>query len=198
MKKYAIVFDVDGVITDSASKKYEAFSATMQKHNIENHPEIARLLELRVNRSVLSNAVFEIFGISSFQIFQEIGDYLKEYESEWKCYPMYPQVREFIEQHHEEYLFFTNTAMQKKTVENIFHSLWLSHFFEEIFAYDTGTKLENIQKIISSYELKPENILFIDDLEHNIESVKSTWVHTLLFDADSVHLEKCVKGIFRK
>ena len=45
---------------------------------IEKHPEIARLLELRVNRSVLSNAVFEIFGIPSFQISQEIGEYLKE------------------------------------------------------------------------------------------------------------------------
>ena len=58
-------------------------------------------------------------------------------------------------------------------------------FFEEIFAYDTGTKLENIQKIMFHYDLKPENILFIDDLAHNIDAVKPTWVHTLLFDQDS-------------
>ena len=73
MQKYAIIFDVDGVITDSAWKKYEAFFAVMKKYKIENHPEIFRLLETRVNRLVLANAIFSLFWISQDEIFREIS-----------------------------------------------------------------------------------------------------------------------------
>ena len=74
----------------------------------------------------------------------------------------------------DTYLFFTNTSLSESKLKRIFNSLLLEKYFLELFTYDTGTKLENIQKIMFQYDLEPENILFIDDLQYNIDSVKST------------------------
>lgn len=196
MKKYVLVFDVDGVITDSASKKYEAFFSVMQKYKIEKHPEISRLLDLRLNRLVLANTVFTLFWIPPDEIYREIWIHLKDYESKGKCYPIVEQVWKFIEAYQQDFVFFTNSSMHKKTIEHILQQLWIASYFTEVFSYDSGTKLENIQYIISQYGYKPEEILFIDDLVQNIDSVKPTGVHTLLFDQDSVNLEESVKNIF--
>lgn len=98
----------------------------------------------------------------------------------------------------DTYLFFTNTSLSESKLKRIFNSLLLEKYFLELFTYDTGTKLENIQKIMFQYDLEPENILFIDDLQYNIDSVKPSWVHTLLFNTDCVDLEQSVKDIFWK
>lgn len=198
MQKNIIVFDVDGVIIDSASKKYEAFSQVMKDFQIETHPDIKKLLDMRVNRLILSQNVERIFWISQTIIFKKIWEYLKVYEWKWKCYPTVKDAQSFIKKYHREYHFFTNTAMHKNTVEQIFLSLWLLWYFEEILWYDTGTKKENIEYILREYTANPKNILFIDDLQDNIDAVKSTWVHTLLFQQDGISLEKKVQNIFWK
>jgi methionine salvage enolase-phosphatase E1 len=96
----------------------------------------------------------------------------------------------FIKENYEKYDFFTNTTLLKSRLQKIFLDLNIWEYFMELLAYDDGSKRENIEYIMQVYAVKPEDILFIDDKCSHIDAVKSTWVHTLLFEQDWISLEE--------
>ncbi len=196
MQKKVIVFDVDGVIIDSVSKKYLAFRSVVEQFWLIEDISVKQVLDQRVTRYLLAEKIYEVSWIHPQKTLAEISRLLALYEAPWKIYPTFKETINFIKQNHEKYIFFTNTAMDTKTVYSIFQPLWIIIFFEEILGYDTGTKRENIEYILRDYNPDPKNILFIDDLQSNIDSVAPTWVHTLLFSGDWVSLEAKVWNIF--
>lgn len=96
----------------------------------------------------------------------------------------------FIKQNHKKYTFFTNTTFSKSKLQKLFSDLDIWKYFMELLAYEDGNKRQNIEYIKEVYNLSWDTILFIDDLNDNLEQVKNTKVHTLLFTQDSVSLQE--------
>lgn len=196
MSKKIIVFDVDGVIIDSAQRKLTAFSQVVRDYGLSDNSRIIETLNTRVSRNILAEKIYEVSWINTRKTLMDISRYLALYESKWNMYPVFSDTLVFIERYYEKYLFFTNTAMHSSTTQDIFQKLWILNFFEEILGYDTWTKRENIQYLLREYTSFSKNILFLDDLQQNIDEVIPTWVHTLLFSDDWVSLEEKVQNIF--
>ena len=198
MMQKIIVFDVDGVIIDSATKKFNAFSRVIKDFWLYDNPEVRKVLEDRVSRNFLAQKIYEVSWIPHQKTLIEISRSLSLYETPWNSYPAFQTTLDFIHSHYNDYVYFTNTAMDSQTVVPVFKELWILRYFEEILWYNTGTKKENIEYILRNHECTSKDILFIDDLQYNIDNVVPTWVHTLLFLDDWISLEEKVWSIFWK
>lgn len=115
------------------------------------------------------------------------------FDVEWvllENWQLFPETYTYIVQNYMKYNFFTNTSMPKTKLQRIFWEKDIWKYFLELLAYDDGSKKENIEYIMQVHNVKPEDILFIDDKQSYIDAVQNTWVHTLLFKQDWVSLEE--------
>ena len=192
MKK-TIVFDVDGVITDSGQNKENIIKDILVKHKLFELPWVSDIFWIGLNRILLLDKIYQIQAFDQDVVLGEINRELAIQESKVS---LIPTTFDFIKKYSEEYDFFTNTSLPKSSLLKIFGDLDIWKYFMELLAYDDGSKRENIEYIMQVYDVLPENILFIDDKMSHIDAVKSTWVHTLLFKQDGVSLEKKIKEIY--
>lgn len=193
MDKKIIIFDVDGVITDSWQNKEGIIQGILEKYNLFQLPWVSDIFWIGLNRILLLERIYEIQKFDKDLVLSEINTQLLALESQVQ---LISTTFDFIEKHHNQYIFFTNTSLPKKSLYKIFTDLNMGKYFMELLAYDDGSKRENIEYVMQVYNVKPENILFIDDKLSHIDVVKSLWVHTLLFRQDWVSLEEKINSIF--
>ena len=191
----AIVFDVDGVIFDSElikqieRKKFFEKELKLKKEEVEK-------VDIHLNRLDNLNFINEkIKKIDVLKELEKLNKILKEVEKEFK---INNNAKNFIEKNHKKYLIFTNTLMPHKSLEHIFHTHNLHKYFKELFSYDTGLKDTNLKKIMEKYNLKENEILFIDDKIQNIEISKNLNIHSLHFDDFNIDIEKEIEKIEEK
>ncbi len=192
MKKI-IVFDVDGVITDSGAWKEAIIQKILEKYGLFQLPWVAEIFWIGLNRILLLDKIHKRKPFDKALVLAEINRDLCIQESQVS---LIPDNFEFIKNNYTKYDLFTNTSLPKKSLQKIFTDLNLGKYFMELLTYDDGSKKENIEYIMQVYNTKPENILFIDDKQSHIDAVKPTWVHSLLFRQDGVSLEEKIKNIF--
>lgn len=192
MKKI-IVFDVDGVITDSGNEKDKIIEEVLERHWLLHLDWVAEILEAGLNRILILEKISEITNFDTYKVLEDINNSLKSLES---SLVLIEDTLNFIRANYKEYDFFTNTSMPKVKLLRIFSEKDIAKYFMELLAYEDGSKRENIEYIMQVYKVSPENILFIDDKQAHIDAVKSSWVHTLLFRQDGVSLEQKIQQIF--
>lgn len=192
MKKI-IVFDVDGVITNSWERKDTIIREVLKKHELLNIPWADEILEAWLNRVYMLEKLQEIQNFDFNRVLSDINSSLRNLES---YVELIPDTEAFIQSHFQDYDFFTNTSMPKAKLINIFTQKDFTQYFMELLAYEDGSKRENIEYIMQVYGVNPEDILFIDDKQVHIDAVKSSWVHTLLFRQDGVSLEQKIQQTF--
>jgi len=196
MHKKIIVFDVDGVITSSWSQKDLITQEVLTHFWLLHLPWVQEILDKKINRILMVEEIYALHPIfhpshlleafnSGYKILEDSAQLIVETDT-------------FIKKYHGEYFFFTNTAMPKQKLIRIFERFEYERYFEELLAYDDGTKRENIEYILRNYDAHSQNILFIDDNQVHIDAVSPTWVHTLLFCDDWVSLEENIGSIFGK
>lgn len=186
MKKI-IVFDVDGVITDSGQNKEDIIQKILEKHGLFHLPWVSEIFGVGFNRILLLEKIYEIQAFDKQLVLAEINRDLFIQESQVS---LITDTADFIKNNYENYDFFTNTSLPKNSLQSIFAELNMGKYFMELLAYDDGSKRENIEYIIKVYGLNPQYILFIDDKQSHIDAVKNTGVRTLLFKQDGVSLER--------
>lgn len=189
-----IVFDVDGVITDSGQNKEDIIQSILEDYNLFQLPWVAEIFGIGLNRKLLLDKIYEIQKFDRDAVLLEINRQLAIQESQ---NVLIPDTFEFIQKYHETYVFFTNTSLPKSSLIHITKTLDIKKYFLELLAYDDGSKRENILYILEVYGVSPQNILFIDDKQSHIDAVKNTWVQTLLFEQDWVSLEEKIKNIIK-
>ncbi len=189
-----IVFDVDGVITDSGQNKEDIIQSILEDYNLFQLPRVAEIFGIGLNRKLLLDKIYEIQKFDRDVVLLEINRQLAIQESQ---NVLIPDTFEFIQKYHETYDFFTNTSLPKSSLIHIVETLDIKKYFLELLAYDDGSKRENILYILEVYGVSPQNILFIDDKQSHIDAVKNTWVQTLLFEQDWVSLEEKIKNIIK-
>lgn len=194
MKKI-IIFDVDGVITQSGASKEWIILEILKKHNLFSLPGVPEIFRRGLNRLLLLDLIFEIQEFDRQVVLSDINSQLASLE--WNTM-LISDTNEYIKKNYQEYDFFTNTSLPKTSLRDMFARLDMWKYFMELLAYDDGSKKENIEYVMQVHSVKPENILFIDDKQSHIDAVKSTWVLTLLFEQDWVSLEEKINSIFWK
>jgi predicted phosphatase len=80
-------------------------------------------------------------------------------------------------------------------VNRIFNSLNIKKHFQELLAFENWSKVENINYIIKKHNIKPKDILFIEDNINHINSVNMTGVNTLHFIDYDIDIEKQIEII---
>jgi FMN phosphatase YigB (HAD superfamily) len=195
MVKKIIIFDVDGVITNSWASKEAIIQKILEKHDLFHLPWVSDIFGIWLNRILLLDKIYEIQAFDKDLVLSEINRELLILES---SVSLIPDTFKFIQENSEKYGFFTNTSLPKRSLQMIFSDLDLGKYFMELLAYDDGSKKENIEYVMQVYWASPEDVLFIDDKMSHINAVENTWVNTLHFIEDWVSLEEKVNSIFWK
>jgi len=193
MKK-VIIFDVDGVITDSGQNKEAIIQDILEENNLFHIPGVRDIFWIGLNRVLLLDKIYEIQEFDKDFVLGEINRRLSIQES-WV--ELIPTTFDFIKKYYKEYDFFTNTSLPKRSLSAIVQKLDISEYFMEFLAYDDGSKKENIEYVMQVYGVSPENALFIDDKQSHIDAVKDTGVNTLLFKDDGVSLEEKISHFLK-
>jgi glutamyl/glutaminyl-tRNA synthetase/phosphoglycolate phosphatase-like HAD superfamily hydrolase len=174
----AIVFDVDGVIIDSCDIKGKIITK-FYTENLNLNKEEIKKISFYLNRKLQFKFINE--NIKKIDIEKELNllnEKLKQVENDFL---LNEKLVNFIKSNYKNYLFFTNTMMPHNSLEKIFKNHNLHKYFKELFSYDTGLKNENLEKISKKYDLKYEEIIFIDDSKGHIEKSKELKINTIHF-----------------
>ncbi len=187
-----IVFDVDWVIIKSTSKKKEIIKNILLKYNLYDIPWVKDLLSLWINRKLILDKIYEITPFDKNIVLNEINFEQAIIESN----PIKnDNVINFIKDNSEKYLFYTNSALPIDWVNRVINSLNIKKHFQELLAFENWSKVENINYIIKKNNIKPSDILFIEDNLNHINSVKMTGVNTLYFIDYDIDIKKQIEII---
>lgn len=163
----AVIFDFDGVITESMDIKTEAFAFLFR-----DKPEdiVEKIIKLHLDNG----------GISRFEKFKIIyKDYLKKdltegekkrlgeefsrfcYEKVLTC-PYVEGADRFLEKNYEKYMFFIVSGTPNDEMNAIVDERNLRKYFKEVLG-SPGDKSDLIKKILDIYNLKNNEVVFIGD-----------------------------------
>jgi HAD superfamily hydrolase (TIGR01549 family) len=162
-----IIFDFDGVISQSVNIKTEAFEKIYKPYGVE--------VVKKVKAHHLANG-----GMSRFEKFKIYhGDYLKiklkdkqiiELSKEFSKNvvkkivkaPYVPGAYEFIRKYFKKYTYFLITATPQNEIENIVKLKGLDKYFVRVLGSPLE-KHENINRILNQYKLDKSEVCYIGD-----------------------------------
>ena len=130
------------------------------------------MIDMKVNRVSMVEKIYALHP--SFNPSHLLDAFNNGYKVLESFSQLIPTTDDFIKKYHDEYMFFTNTAMPKEKLRNIFERFEYFRYFEALLAYDDGTKRENIEYILREYQASPQDILFIDDHMVHLDAVAPT------------------------
>ena len=170
----AIVFDVDGVIFNTE----KVFIEILEKHLKKNGIEIDNFREKNYLYPT-SQELLEDEGVKK-EVFNKIYDGVsKEFFSIEKDEIL--NIKNFIKNKNNDYLFFINTAMPKWELDKKFEKYKNKIHFKKTYTKDEGNKDKNILNIIKENNLKNDEVLFLDDKIINIENTTYLKINQIRF-----------------
>ena len=204
----AIVFDFDGVITESMDIKTQAFA-----HLFRNYSEdiIKKVVKLHLDHG----------GMSRYEKFRIIyRDYLKihlakdEEERLGKefsefCYekiitcPYVKGAKEFLEANHDKYKLFIVSGTPHDEINHLVNIRKLRKFLQGVWG-TPGTKGELLNMILDKYALKPSEMVFIGDAPTDYEGAKEVGIHFIAriapgqynpFESDEFNIDYTVENL---
>lgn len=168
----AIIFDWDGVITDSVGVKTEAYAQMFRKYGAEiekrvveyhlAHGGVPRFDKFRyfhkefLGKEISEEKVQELSNEFSELVFQKVVDS-----------PFIKGAEESIQKAHTQgLLLFVISGTPIEEIKLIAEKKGLSRYFTEIFG--SPTKKDAWTKhILEKYSLKPKEVLFLGDAEED-------------------------------
>ncbi len=176
----AIIFDFDGVISDSLNVKTEAFA--------EMYRPYGKDVENKVVRHHESNG-----GISryeKFRIYQK--EYLGEKADEQKIADLAEQfsemvlekvvgsayikgVDQFIKSYHQDYDLFISTGTPTEEIDIILERKGLTPFFKEVHG-SPEKKTNHVKGILERYGYAASEVVFIGDAPTDIEAARTNGI----------------------
>ena len=191
----AVIFDVDGVLLESAEIKTQAFALLFA-----DYPEqVGELVDYHNKNAGLSRYV-------KFRYFYEnvLGRELPPVEEAelGKKYsqivleqvlkaPLVPGTMEFLSKNKDRYRFFIASGTPEAELQDIITNRGLSHFFQGIYG-SPKHKEEIIRDILVKHSFQKKETAYVGDAESDYASAESVGV---FFVARVVpgnhHLQKC-------
>lgn len=184
MSLKALFFDFDGVVLDSLKVKTDAFYNMYLPYGKHIADQVARhhLKYGGVSR-------FEKFKIYHRDFLQqelnenEILELAEEYSKRVKDRviksPEVNGVRSFFENNYTKYQIFIITGTPTSEIHEIIRAINMEHFFKGIYG-SPETKDYWVKKIISDFNLNPDEILFIGDATTDRDAALGNGLHFIL------------------
>lgn len=188
----AIIFDIDWVVIISENEKNEIIKNVLIKHNLFNIPWVKEILQLWLNRKLLLNKIYELNSFEKEQVLKDLNNEISNLENN---ITLNTHVINFIKNNYKKYIFCTNTSMPIESLKLILSRIWILEYFESLYAYESWTKLENVNHVLNKYNLVSKEVLFIDDNINHINNVKPTGVHLLHFNDSNIDIEDRLSNI---
>ena len=190
----AVIFDVDGVIIKSDNKKEQIIKDVLQEFEVYNLDWVEEVLWQGFNRKIVFKEVSKIKNFDNEKALKIVNERNAILESNPT---VNEQVLDFIK-NNKEYLLFTNTSLPVDWLNRVINALWIFKCFKWLFAYEQGSKLENINAILEAYNLNPRDVLFIDDNINHLKRVKETNINLLHFTDYDISIEEEILKINNK
>lgn len=177
----AIIFDLDGVILESADIKTKAFRRlferdfpnkvdTIVKYHIDNMG-ISRYIKFKyIYRHILKMSLSPEKEEGLSKEFSRIA--LEEILHT----PFVPGALEFIRARHEKYCLGIVSATPDKELQYIIEKRGLFDYFREIHGYPPG-KADIIRDMLSRYQWLPQEVVFVGDAQNDREAASETGLH---------------------
>lgn len=175
----AIIFDVDGVIIESAEIKTKAFAMLFADYP-EKLPEIIAYHQKNagISRYIKFRHFYEeILGQElSAQKESELGERFSQIVMrEILNAPFTPGAIEFLTRNKDRYHFFIASGTPEEELQNIIAYRQLSHFFREIHG-TPKQKDEIMEDILDRYSFQKKEVVFIGDAESDRASAEKVGV----------------------
>ncbi len=174
----AIIFDFDGVIAESVQVKTDAFSELYSSYGknvvekiIKHHEAnggISRFEKIKYYHKTFINIVLTEREIKALaERFSELV-VNKVIEA-----PYIPGSLEFIDRNYEKYKQFISTGTPTEEIKQILIAKKINHYFTGVFG-SPEKKINHINQILSTYNLKSNEVIFIGDSNTDLEAAKKT------------------------
>ena len=168
----SIIFDFDGVITDSVDSKGEAFFELFKGNGIKI-------------QNLAKKYHYQNLGVSRYQKIEFIlNNYLEKEKNKKEKYLLNFEklvkkkvieakliygVLNFLNKNHLNYLFFISSATPTNELKEIIQKKKISKYFKNVFG-SPQKKTEHIKFIKKKYKLKNKEIIFIGDTKNDYNS----------------------------
>lgn len=175
----AIIFDFDGVITESMGIKENAFLFVYRDYP-EHRDEISAL-----HRTHGGMSRFEKFEIIYRDILRKpynkrvesalnknFSEYV--YEQVIKC-PYVAGAKEFLAKYYKNFLFFIVSGTPEEEMRRIVKEKKINTYFKEVFG-SPPKKGELCKKILADYKLYPNEVIMVGDSIDDYEGAKEAGV----------------------
>ena len=171
----AIIFDVDGVIIESAEVKTKAFAMLFADYP-DKLPEIIAYHQKNagISRYIKFRYFYEkILGQElSTQKEAELGERFSQIVvREILNAPFTPGAIEFLSRNKDRYHFFIASGTPEQELQNIIAQRQLSHFFRGIYG-TPKQKDDIIEDILDRYSFQKKEVVFIGDAESDRASAE--------------------------
>ena len=171
-----IIFDFDGVISESVQVKTDAFASLYKQYGdniitkvIEHHEAnggLSRFEKIKLyhgsylNKSITNEEIEELATQFSKLVVKKVIDS-----------PYVPGVFKFIQKCYEKYNLFISTGTPTNEMEQILIARGIAEYFIEIHG-SPEKKSVHISKIMSKYNYHPDELIFYGDAKTDINAAK--------------------------
>jgi len=179
----AIIFDFDGVIIESAQLKTEAFRKLFSQWPDKVEETVSyHLKNMGVSRYVKIQHFYE--NILKKPYTEEIGSELGRQFSdivldEVKKAPFVKGTLNFLENKHQEYMFFIASGTPESELNEIINYRDIKKYFKEIFG-TPATKTGIIKQIMRRYSLREMEVIFVGDAESDQNAARAAGIPFIL------------------
>lgn len=176
----AIIFDFDGIISESLGVKTEAFAEMYRPYGPEieqkvidyheSHGGVSRYEKFKVyhgkflNKPIDDKKVQELADQFSTLVLEKVvnADYV-------------PGVYEFISEYSDQYDFFISTGTPEEEVNVVVDRKNLRPFFKEIFG-SPEKKANHVKKIMEKYDYLTSEVVFIGDATTDRDAARANQI----------------------
>ena len=183
--KKIILFDFDGVITDSYSVAFKTSQFFDPSLTEEKHKE---RFKGNVNEAVVENKdrlPIEIRNIQFFDLY--VPEFLK-------C-PVFPGMLDVIKKLSENYILIIVSSTISSPIREYLIEHNVLNYFSEVMGNDIHhSKVEKIKMVFEKYGVAPEDCLFITDTVGDLCEANKTGVNAIAVTWGFHNLETLIEG----
>ena len=184
MKEYKIIFwDFDGVIKDSVTVKSMGYEQLFMpygedvvdkvRQHHKAHGGVSRFEKIPLYLSWAGEPV-EIDQIKSFC--EKFSDLVQQAVIDA---PWVPGVRDYLQANHTRQYFVLMTATPQEEIEQILHTLGITHCFREVYGAPTA-KAMVVSDVLKRLHCPPEQALVVGDSDTDLSAAEENNVVFLL------------------
>lgn len=185
MKKYCLIFDVDGTLVNSnagfvpaiTEMFQELFQLSIREKEIYEH----------INDHITAILEFFVPHSSPDERKKAISFYRYRYQEKYSRHiSLYPDVKDTLSALSKIAYIGTATNLPSEHVTKLFHHFELNSFFDNPKGTDANDKAKPSPDILystlDSYTIPPENSYMIGDSENDIYAGKNAGIQTIAID----------------